>query len=350
MQVLNLGHEKFKNTCLDHALNFECHMFNAAFIRTALRCSWLLANVQSPTTSNDHKKENYLNFYLSYDLDTLIKINKRSIRKIEISYPVSYSESMNTVLTQELVRYNNLLLCIKESLNDVKKAIKGQILITPELEQIFHSILLNKIPDLWASKSYPSLKPLANYITDLCKRLNFFQMWIDRGSPVVYWISGFYFTQSFLTGVMQNYARKHKIPIDLLEFHFKYESAEPRIKPAEGAFIDGIHLQGARWCTKTQLLTESFPKILFDTLPILHLIPTEKKADDKSAYRCPVYKTSLRRGELSTTGHSSNYVFTINIPIDTYESHWINRGLNKELFLILKRIYTKHNTYIKLNL
>ncbi|RNA10139.1 hypothetical protein BpHYR1_051094 [Brachionus plicatilis] len=37
MQVLNLGHEKFKNTCLDHALNFECHMFNAAFIRTALR-------------------------------------------------------------------------------------------------------------------------------------------------------------------------------------------------------------------------------------------------------------------------------------------------------------------------
>lgn len=39
-----------------------------------------------------------------------------------------------------------------------------------ELDDIFNSMLVGKVPGAWASKSYPSLKPLGSYITDFITR------------------------------------------------------------------------------------------------------------------------------------------------------------------------------------
>jgi dynein heavy chain len=70
-------------------------------------------------------------------------------------------------------------------------------------------------------------------------RLNFFQEWIENGAPTTFLLSGFYFTQSFLTGVSQNYARKYTIPIDKLSFEFDMMSEERHIpeKPVDGAYV-----------------------------------------------------------------------------------------------------------------
>lgn len=97
-----------------------------------------------------------------------------NVREAEKKYPVQYEQSMNTVLTQELTRFNGLIIMIRSSLSDIKKAIKGEVLLSPQLELALAQILDGKVPSLWLKKCYPSLKPLGGFIKDLKERLEFF--------------------------------------------------------------------------------------------------------------------------------------------------------------------------------
>jgi dynein heavy chain, axonemal len=46
----------------------------------------------------------------------------------------------------------------------------------------------------------------------------------------------------------------------------------------------------------------------------------------QGVYNCPLYKTSLKAGTLSTTRHSTNFVVSLPIPTTLNEDHWIRRG------------------------
>lgn len=65
------------------------------------------------------------------------------IEATERKYPVLYNECMNTVLCQELGRVNVLLQQIISSLQQLKLAVKGFVLLSAHLEKVRFSQVLN---------------------------------------------------------------------------------------------------------------------------------------------------------------------------------------------------------------
>ncbi|XP_050760847.1 dynein axonemal heavy chain 1 [Gymnogyps californianus] len=253
-----------------------------------------------------------------------------NLQEVIHKYPLLYEESMNTVLVQEVIRYNRLLEVIAQTLKDLLKALKGLVVMSSQLELMASSLYNNTVPEMWNAKAYPSLKPLASWVNDLAQRIEFLQKWISHGIPSVFWISGFFFPQAFLTGTLQNFARKSVISIDTISFSFKVmkESVSELTRhPDKGCYIHGLFLEGARWDPAAFQLAESRPKELYTEMAVLWLLPVpNRKPPATGTYLCPIYKTLTRAGTLSTTGHSTNYVIAVEIPTDKPQKHWIKRG------------------------
>ncbi|GLG96114.1 Dynein heavy chain, cytoplasmic-like Protein [Gryllus bimaculatus] len=250
-----------------------------------------------------------------------------NVAEISEKYPVQYEESLNTVLVQEIIRYNPLLKLIHNSLTDLLKALKGLVVMSEALENLNASLFTNVVPQMWNNKAYPSLKPLGAWVLDLKERIDFINKWVDHGIPITFWISGFFFPQAFLTGNLQNYARKYVISIDTLAFGFRVHDGTPYKKPEDGCYVYGLFLEGARWDPVIKGLGESRPKELFTQFPIIWMVPEKNHVTPSSVYESPVYKTLTRAGTLSTTGHSTNYVVTMELPSREPQKHWIKRGV-----------------------
>jgi len=96
--------------------------------------------------------------YITIDFDEAFVLEK---------YPVVYEQSMNTVLIQELGRFNVLTRLMKSSLSELNDAMAGVMVITSELEQLLLDLLGHKVPEMWAEVAYLSQKPLLAWVVDL---------------------------------------------------------------------------------------------------------------------------------------------------------------------------------------
>ncbi|XP_050084093.1 dynein axonemal heavy chain 6 [Anopheles aquasalis] len=253
--------------------------------------------------------------------------------------------SLSTVLLQEVERFDRLLITVHSSLNDLEKAIQGFVVMSERLETIYRAFGNNQVPQLWHSKGYLSTKTLASWITDLQYRIDYVRDWCASGLPTSSWICGLFFPQSFLTGALQTYARKHNVPIDTLRFDFEVMGAtlqqsviyKCRAKkdndelygnlcpPEDGVFIHGLFIEAGRWDREEGGLCDAMFRQLVTHLPAVWLKPCTT-LEIGQRYEAPLYKTSARAGVLSTTGQSTNFVLAILLDTEQPIDHWVLRG------------------------
>jgi dynein heavy chain len=229
---------------------------------------------------------------------------------------------------------------MKENIKNLKKALSGRIVMNEELDAIVTSIYNNQVPKVWINYGFLSLKPLMSWLKDLNERIDFFNDWYENGTPTCFCISRFSFPQAFLTGTLQNYARKHHCEIDLLTFEFNIldNTTWDKVteKPEDGCYVYGMFLEGARWNYETHLLDDSLNRELYTNVPLIHMVPVpNREAPEKGVYNSPLYKVLSRQGTLSTTGHSTNFVLMVELPTDEDENKWIKAGV--AMFLALKQ-------------
>ena len=126
--------------------------------------------------------------------------------------------------------------------------------------------------------------------------------------------------------IKQDHARQHSLPIDSLVLTLQVLDKEPDQAPkaGNGTLISGLYLEGASW--DGSALVEPSPSELYAQLPVVLLSAKATSEEDKTGiYNCPVYRTTCRKGVMNTSGQSSNYVFSADLPCSKTERHWVRR-------------------------
>merc|ERR1719478_450385 len=197
------------------------------------------------------------------------------------------TKPLNICLQQEIDRLQKVISLVRKTLANLKLAIAGTIVMSAE------------------------------QLTG----------WLKGGRPNVFWLTGFFNPQGFLTANRQEVCRKHAKEgwalddVVNLTRVVNMEREEVRKGPDEGVYIYGLFLDGCRWDKPGNKLADSVPKVLFAPLPVLLVtgqLSTEKKADSYS-YSAPCYRNKSRRG--------LNFIFPVDLRSEEPPQKWILRGV-----------------------
>ncbi|MEJ1283888.1 hypothetical protein NN561_014866 [Cricetulus griseus] len=227
------------------------------------------------------------------------------------------------VCFQECERMNVLIREIRVSLQQLDLGLKGELTLSPDVEAQLSALSYDRVPDTWNKLAYPSTYGLAQWFNDLLLRCRELDTWTqDLALPAVVWLSGFFNPQSFLTAIMQTMARKNEWPLDRMCLTIdvtKKTKEDYGHPPREGAYIHGLHLEGARWDIQSGALVDARLKELTSTMPVIFAKAiTVDRQETRHTYECPVYKTKAR---------GLTYVWTFRLKSKEKIAKWVLAGV-----------------------
>ncbi|KAK2576900.1 hypothetical protein KPH14_005525 [Odynerus spinipes] len=234
---------------------------------------------------------------------------------------------LDVVLLQEIIRYNALLTKTRHSLKELQRGIRGLVLMSSDLEEIFTCMYEGRVPSLWLT-AYPSLKLLGSWTRDLISRVEHFASWaVTTHPPVLFWLAAYTFPTGFLTAVLQTSARMWNISIDSLSWEFFVQTVDESTiiePPVDGVYIRSMFLEGAGWDKRNAILVEPAPMQLVYSMPVIYFKPTERlKKKTKGLYTCPTYYYPQRSGD---QGRSA-FVVAVDLKAGQEEADlWVTRG------------------------
>lgn len=140
------------------------------------------------------------------NLPLLPETNKNQV------YPV------DIFLHYEAEGYKKLIETITNDLTLLQKKAKGEILPSPELNEVIYSINRNTVPMSWTSCGFQSARTISDWLNELSVKLKVLRSYVLESKPATYNLSVFLRPDRFLESVKQTYARKQFKDIDCVEF------------------------------------------------------------------------------------------------------------------------------------
>lgn len=231
------------------------------------------------------------------------------------------------VLLQELERWNNLVKRMAVSLQDLLRALAGEIGMSDELDALGDALYNGFLPSAWRRLAPDTQKPLSSWMIHFLRRFRQYEAWIEKGEPVVMWLSGLHIPESFLSALVQTTCRDKGWPLDkstLYTVVTKYAAGTDLAAPESGCYVSGLYLEGGSWDEENSCLRSQDPKVLVIELPIMQIIPVEaSKLKLHSTFRTPVYVTQARRNAMGV-----GLVFEADLATDQHSSHWVLQGVS----------------------
>ena len=232
------------------------------------------------------------------------------------------------VLVQELERWEKLNLIMSKSLSQLKKALKGEIAMSGDLDAVGTALFNGQLPMMWRNKTTTPQtdKMLGSWITFHMKRQDQYSDWVTNGEPYVMWLSGLSIPETYTAALVQTTCRRYGWPLDKTVIYTKVtrytQKEQVTEKLLDGCYVIGLYIEGAAWDVERQCLIRQPPKVLVQELPIMQIVPVElNKLKLHGTIRVPMYITQQRRNAMGV-----GLMMEADLDTNEHKSHWILQG------------------------